>query len=123
MEWNGQHDAHVIAWELRKYQTTTKPDPKIRKFYEKNILVECPSCHEVHMYIIRVQGITGARVFASRCIDSDHHCKSCGISIEPINYVPDPEEVKLKRCESEIRKRKKSLIKNRVYVLSSVAEV
>jgi hypothetical protein len=116
MEHDGQHNAHVVAWEINKYKTTTLPDPAIRKRYRKNIQVSCPLCNEIHMYIITVQGITGVRCFTSRCFDSDHHCKSCGGSIEPINYMPDPDETKLKRCESEIRKRKKNLIKNQVFV-------
>jgi hypothetical protein len=79
-------------------------DPKIHKFYEKTIQVRCPHCKAIHEYIIYVQGITMARVFRSRAIDCDHHCKTCGKSIEPIYYVPCKEEVELKRAASDLRK-------------------
>lgn len=97
-------------------------DSKIRKNYLKKIKVECKCCHAIHEYEIRVQGITGCRIYASRAIDCDHHCKSCGASLEqipenPLPYTPDPEEVKLKRCLSEIRKRQKELIPERTFVI------
>lgn len=96
-----------------------KHDPAIRKTYLKKIQVACCNCNAIHEYQIRVQGITGVRVFASRAIDCDHHCKTCGVSIEPINYVPDPEEERVKRLESEARKLKKMLVKERVFVMNA----
>jgi len=120
MEWDGQHNAHVIAWENQKYKTFgEKIDPNIK--YRHNILIQvaCQSCGAIHTYEIRVQGITGVRLFASRAVDCDHHCKSCGISIEPIPYIPDPEQVKLRRCKSGIRNREKNLNKNRVYMVTN----
>lgn len=100
----------------------TQPDPNIRMTYLKKIKVECKCCHAIHEYQIRVQGITGVRIFCSYAVDSGHHCKSCGTVLEtlpdnPLPYTPDPEEAKLKQCESVIRKRKKELIRERTFVI------
>jgi hypothetical protein len=96
---------------------TERPDPNIRKLYHKKIKVLCPKCNNIHEYLILVQGITGVRFYASRAIDCDHHCKTCGYPLEPIGYVPDKEEANLKRIESDIRKQKKGLVKERLFVM------
>jgi hypothetical protein len=96
--------------------------PARYRSYLKKIKVECPKCHAIHEYPILVEGVTGIRIFCSSAVDSDHHCKTCGYQLEdiwknPLPYTPDPDEVYLKRYESEIRKRKKQLIKERTFVL------
>ena len=90
------------------------PDPKIRRTYLKSISVCCSHCGAVHEYTICVQGITMVRLFRSRAVDCDHHCKSCGKSIEPIRYIPCEEEVELKRADSDLRKLK-MFTKTRVF--------